>query len=453
MARLWHDALRRPGGDLPFLALCVATALSMFRAVDEPGFSVHVGGTDVSVVPTDIALAVLGVFCIARLLGRRTLPQPARSITAAGLAFCAWLLISSALNGFTTLVGAVKLLEYAILGLGAVLFLQRRSTFWSFVALLVALAALADLYALKGFVQHPGARQNSFTGAHDLAALCSMSLVLAFAALFTRQHRLGKLPLAAGIVGAVGVILGAALASLLGVYLAAVAVVALAAARRVVTLRALLATGAILAVVTAGSLSLRSSELGFLNAWFGSTQKAKPGQYAASWSQRLIYVYIGGRVFEANPVLGTGWYGELPPKEWARFLPDAKRKFPDQPREVLPEAGSESDSAADVRPGAVRARARGRHPLPRARGAHRPHGGTGRAALAARRRGRGGRVPARRLDGLDDRGHRGRGAVRRDPDHRALLAHDRPRRPLAVAHAARAGRRNEQPAPAVAAPA
>jgi O-Antigen ligase len=336
MARLWHDALRRPAGDLPFLALCVATALSMFRAVDEPGFSVHVGGTDVSVVPTDIALAVLGVFCIARLLGRRRLPQPARSISAAALAFCAWLLISSALNGFTTLVGAVKLLEYAILGLGAVLFLQRRSTFWSFVALLVALAALADLYALKGFVQHPGVRQDSFTGAHDLAALASISLVLALAALFARQHRLGKLPLIAGIVGTVGVILGAALASLLGVYLAAAAVVGLAAGRRMLTLRALLATGAILAVVTGGSLSLRSNDLGFLNAWFGSTQEAKPGQYAASWSQRLIYVYIGGRVFAANPVLGTGWYGELPPKEWARFLPDAKRRFPDQPPRYFP---------------------------------------------------------------------------------------------------------------------
>jgi hypothetical protein len=337
MARLWHDALRRPGADLPFLVLCVAVTLAMFRAADEPSVVVHAGGTDISIVPTDIAIAVLGVCCLARLLGSRSLPRPARSISAAAGAFCAWLLLSSALNGFTTLVGAVKLLEYAILGLGAVLFLQRRSTFWSFVALLVALAAVADLYALKGFAQHPGARQDSFTGAHDLAALCSMSLVLTFAALFTREHRLGRLPLVAAIVGSVGVILGAALATLLGVFLAAGAVIALAAARRAVTVRALLATLALVAVVTAGSLSLRSHELGFLNAWFGSNQKsAQPGQYAASWSQRLIFVYIGGKVFAANPVVGTGWYGELPPKEWARFLPAAKRRFPDQPPNYFP---------------------------------------------------------------------------------------------------------------------
>jgi O-antigen ligase/polysaccharide polymerase Wzy-like membrane protein len=329
-------AIGRPTRELPFYVLCAAVAGSMFRSVDEPSVGIHVGGTNVAVVPTDLAIAVLAVFCIGALLGRRSLPQPARSITAAAVAFGAWLLVSSALNGFTTLVGGVKVLEYGVLALGAILFVRRRAQLWQFVWLIVLLAAVADLWAIRGFFEHPGARQSSFTGAHDLAALCSMALIVTFAALFSRRHRLGRLPLAAGIVGVVGVVLGAALASLLGLYLGALAVVLLAAFRRALTPRPVVVTAVLLAVCTAGSLSLRQGELGFLNEWFGSTQNAAPGQYAASWSQRLVFTYIDGRVFEANPVVGTGWYGELPPKEWARFLPDAKRKFPDQPANYFP---------------------------------------------------------------------------------------------------------------------
>src|SRR6185436_16049832 len=101
MGRPWHDAMRRPAGDLPFLALCLATVLSMFRAVDEPDVTVHAGGTGISIVPTDVALLILGCFCVARLLGRRSLPRPARSIVIAAAAFGGWLMLSSALNGFT----------------------------------------------------------------------------------------------------------------------------------------------------------------------------------------------------------------------------------------------------------------------------------------------------------------------------------------------------------------
>jgi hypothetical protein len=87
--------------------------------------------------------------------------------------------------------------------------------------------------------------------------------------------------------------------------------------------------------VTAGTLTIRSGELGFLQAWFGKPE-SRPGQYAASWSQRLIYTYIGGRIFLAHPVLGVGWYPDLPPKEFARFLPAARARFSDQPPSYFP---------------------------------------------------------------------------------------------------------------------
>ena len=82
---------------------------------------------------------------------------------------------------------------------------------------------------------------------------------------------------------------------------------------------------------------IRAGDLGFLQAWFGKPE-TRPGQYAASWSQRLIYAYIGGRVFVAHPVLGTGWWGELPPKEFAQYVPAARHRFADQPPNYFPPA-------------------------------------------------------------------------------------------------------------------
>ena len=86
-------------------------------------------------------------------------------------------------------------------------------------------------------------------------------------------------------------------------------------------------------------LELRSDNLSFLRAWFGTHDQSQPaGAEHGSWSQRLIFAYMGGRIFLANPVVGTGWYPELPPKEYARFLPDAHRRYPLQPADLFPPA-------------------------------------------------------------------------------------------------------------------
>ena len=335
MPPLSANELWRPARDLPFLALCVAFALSMLRSVDQPSISIDVGGTDVSLVPADIALALLGALAVQRLLGRGSLPEPARAITAAAAAFSAWLLVSSLLNGVDALVGAGKLLEYGLLALGSVLFVQRRAQLTLLLIAVVAVTALAAAYALLGFVRAPGERQGAFLGSHDLAALGTMALSIGLAALYAPRGRVPWLPLVAGIAGAVAVTLAAALAGLLGLYLAIVAIVGLAAARRVVTRRALAITVATAAAVTVGAVALRSSagDLGFVKE---NTAEVPGAENAASWSHRLVYAYIGGRVFLDNPILGTGWHGELPPEEFARYLPDARRRFPEQPETYFP---------------------------------------------------------------------------------------------------------------------
>jgi hypothetical protein len=331
----------RPGRDIPFFVLCAAVALTAFRSIDQPAVDIGVAGTDVTFVPTDMALVLLGILCAGRLLGRGALPRPSRAVALAASAFAGWLLLSSLANGAGAVVGAGKLLEYGVVALGAVLFVQRRAQFFVLLAVVVLVTGAAVLWALPSWLDAPGDRQQSFMGEHDFAAVGALALCVGLARLYVRRGPV-LMPLAAGVLGALAVTLGAALASLLGLYLAVVALAAVAAVRGRLTLRAVGASVAVAAVVTAGALALRSGDLGFLDKWFGDdsaeTAAAEPGRYAGSWSQRLIYAYIGGRVFLANTVLGTGWHGELPPEEWARFLPDARERFADQPPHYFPRA-------------------------------------------------------------------------------------------------------------------
>jgi len=209
---------------------------------------------------------------------------------------------------------------------------------------LVAFTVVAVGYGLLAFFdapfvesRFPGRRQPSFLGEHDLAALSTMTLAVALAALFAPRHRLGRLPLVAGIAGGIGVVLGAAVAGLLGLYLAVGAILAVGAARKAATKRAVVITLAVTAAITIGVLSLRSGDLGAFLRSVGIGEK-REGTFgnAASWNERLIDAYIGGRIFLDNPVVGTGWHGELPPEEFVRFLDDARARFPDQPATYFP---------------------------------------------------------------------------------------------------------------------
>ena len=337
----WRSAV-----DLPLMVLATATVLSLIRSIDQPSFTIEIAGSEIDFVLADAALAVLAGFCLQRLLGRGSLPRPARALAISAAAFSAWLFLSSAANGADAVVAAAKLLEYGVLALGFVLFVRRRLQLWLLVGVLVAFTVVAVTYGLLAFFdapfvesRFPGRRQPSFLGEHDLAALATMMLAVAVAALFTPHHRLGRLPLVAGVAGAIGVVLGAAVAGLLGLYLAVGAIVAVAIVRGQATKRAVAVTLAVTAAITIGVLSLRSGDLGaFLRSvGIGERQEDTFGN-AASWNERLIDAYIGGRVFLDNPILGTGWHGELPPEEYARFIHDARARFPDQPATYFPSA-------------------------------------------------------------------------------------------------------------------
>jgi len=316
-----------PVRDVSFSIFLVAVVLSLLRARDLPSFALGLGEADLSVGPVDVALGATAVLAAWRMRTRRSLPSPGLVLAAAAFAL---LVFATAIpNGADALTSAGRLAELFALTLGGAILLDSRERLSAFLTLIVGFCVVAVTWGAAGFVTGGGGRQGSFMGEHDLAALGTLSLSVGLAGLYARSGRRLRVAIAIG-AGSFAIALGASLASLLGLYLTAGVLLALALARRALRRGALLVTLGVVIAVTGATLTLRSGELGFIQEWFGP-EPEQPGQYAASWSQRLIFAYVGGRVFLDRPVLGTGWHGELPPEDYARYLPDARARFPDQP--------------------------------------------------------------------------------------------------------------------------
>jgi O-Antigen ligase len=326
---LWPQ-LRSPR----FALFLLAVALTLVRARDLPAVDVGFGSTSAAVTPADLVLGALAVAAVLSLLRNGT-PRAAWPTILAAAAFIALLLGTAAANGAYAFVSGVKLTELAALALAAIAFLRSRAQLEALADLLIIFGIAADIYAAVEFVANGGGRQPSFLGEHDFAALATLPVLYGLCLLY--EGSAAKRAWTAIVVGSIGCVLGAALASLVGFYLGSALLMVVRAARRRLTLQQAVATLAVVAVVTAGTLTIRAGSLGFLQSWFGKPP-SRPGQYASSWSQRLIYVYVGGRMFLAHPILGTGWWSDVPPSEWARYLPDARRHFSDQPPRYFPPA-------------------------------------------------------------------------------------------------------------------
>jgi hypothetical protein len=318
----------------PRFALLIATlAFCLVRARDQPGLDLSLGSTTATIVPADVlllALACTAVWTIAQ----DGFPPGSRAAIASAAVFCLLVLGTGLANGSAAFVAGAKLTELAALGLGAAVLVRTREQLESILDVLILFVLAADVVGAVRFVTH-GGRQASFLGEHDFAALATLPLLYGLIRVFAGGSR-GRTAVAI-VAGGLGCILGAALASLLGLYLGLAALLLVAWRRGWWNWTHAALVVAVVGVVTAGTLTIRAGDLGFLQAWFGKPE-SRPGQYAASWSQRLIYAYVGGRVFLAHPLLGTGWYGELPPKTFVAYLPAARRRFTDQPPRYFPPA-------------------------------------------------------------------------------------------------------------------
>ena len=316
-----------------FALLLATLVFCLVRARDQPSFDVAIGSTTASIVPADVLLVVLALVALWTLTRSSTTFRIGLA-PAAAAAFCLLILATGAVNGATAFVSGAKVVELVALGLGVVALVRTADQFEAIVDVLILFTAAADLVGLFEFMRS-GGRQPSFLGEHDFAAIATLPLIYGLARVLVGQR--GTRTALAIILGTLGCILGAALASLLGLYLGAAALLAVAAAGRRLNLSRVAVVTGVVAVVTAGTLVIRAGDLGFLQSWFGKPA-TRPGQYASSWSQRLIYAYVGEKVFTAHPLLGTGWYGELPPREFTAYLPAARARFPDQPANYFPPA-------------------------------------------------------------------------------------------------------------------
>jgi hypothetical protein len=329
---LWSQ-LRSPR----FALLLVTLALSLIRANDQPGVDIGFGGTTATVVPGDLALAALALVALVELARHRP-PRVTWLALGSAVVLCLLIVVTGATNGATALVSGTKVTELAALGLGTFALVHRKEQLEAIVDVLLLYTLVADGIGLVKFVTGGGGRQASFLGEHDFAALATLLLVYGLTLVLARRR--GRRAALAIVAGSIGCVLGAALASLLGLYLGAAVLIGVAALRRHLDLRTFAVTAAVLVAVTGGTLEIRSGSLGFLQSWFGKPEST-PGQYASSWSQRLIFAYVGGRIFIDHPILGTGWWGDLPPSEYARYLPDARRRFSDQPAGYFPKPDGE----------------------------------------------------------------------------------------------------------------
>ena len=320
--------------------------------------------------------------------------------------------------------------SYAVLALGAVLFVRGERALALASRSLVASARSRTLWAIVRLRQRPAAtgrrRSSASTTSRRSGRWRSSSGSRAFARATGAAAAAGVAGIVAGAVG-VDPRRGAReparpLPRRRGalVALARVRGVSCAARRRS-------SLGAVASRSPPARSRSAAASSGFSNS--GSARRRDgPAQYAASWSQRLIFAYIGGRVFLDNPVLGTGWYGELPPKEYARYLPDARERFPDQPPHYFPpEDGTSSRSRRTTRCCTSSASSAALlfarcSPSLTVRTAAAP-AGAGREAPPSELR-----VPRRRLARGAARRARRRGALRRVADHRDLLADARARR-------------------------
>ena len=240
-------------------------------------------------------------------------------------------------------VTALKLLEYALMAPAAALIVRRRRdlellfasvTVWTVAALVFGL--LQFFGAIEDFsVGHmrAGGREPSFLGPHDFAALSSMALALALAAV-----ALGPLLAPGAALGRRGRGRRRGRARALGRGRRSARARARRARRRprrAAPQRPLRSPaprdspGSSPRCSSARSL-MRSSDvsqfLKFLGIRPGASQASLGG---SSYSQRTVLAYFGLRIAAHRPVFGVGWQESAYEDAYRPYLAAARRRFPD----------------------------------------------------------------------------------------------------------------------------
>jgi len=339
-------AFRRASAGAWVLAL--AFPILLVHINFQPGWNQTLGSTHVHIVLSD--LAVLACLVASVATAAREGLGPLRGGVPAWIAigaFVAWVCAATVypLRGSDSYpwhdhaVTTGKYVEYALLAPAAVLLLRRWDDLMLFVLVAVASSVAASSLAVVQFFGWriaggwpAGFRQPSFLGHHDFAALSGVALAVALAAVALPGWRFDRrIASAAGVAGAVGLLLSGSLAGAIGLLAAGVvaAVVARGSGRR---------AAAILAVslaVFGGVVLFRGGDVkSFLH--YAGIGKKQEQLGVESYVQRTMLVYYGWRVFLDHPVVGAGWQATNDPAVYGPLLPRLHRRFPNTPEQGFP---------------------------------------------------------------------------------------------------------------------
>jgi hypothetical protein len=337
-------ALRTPLGARRAAVAAAALPFLFLHAEYQPSLSIPFGAATVDVRLSDLAVAAVVAAAIAdgRARGWEVL-RAGRWVWIAASALALWVLVGAfygplVLDDYPfaeNLVTAAKFVEYALLAPAAALLVRTREDLRVFGVMLVAWSALATavgLLQLAGLdlfgASDPG-RQRSFLGHHDFAALSGATLLLALAA-FVLENRALRLALAAG---AVGLVLAAPLAGVLGLVLGVGALLVLARRLHPYPTRHALAAVALVVLVAVGTLAMRSDTLTDFLRFLSSDEDTT---HIESYSQRTLLLYIGGRIFLDHPLIGVGLRGSEEPAAFEPYLEDARNRFPTAAESAFP---------------------------------------------------------------------------------------------------------------------
>jgi O-antigen ligase len=351
---LGEVAQRRAG--IALLALAVP---ALFLHLEyQASADVTLGGLSLTIALADVAVAAIVAAAVAGGFANGfDRLRPGLPLWLAAAAFLALIVASVLLAAVrfagyeagASLVSAAKFVEYALLAPAVVLLVRTRLDLLVLLAAVAAWSAVASAVGVLQFLgladefegRRPGQREPSWLGVHDFAAFSGAALALALVAiaLGTAAGRERAVAAVAGASGALGLVLAAALDAIGAMLLSAAMLAGLAAVLGVLTVRRAALLTAVVAVVTAGALALRGNDLDQFLRFLGVRPASEePATEVQTHAHRFVLLYIGGRIFLDQPLLGVGWQGSAQEFAFGPYVADARARFPDQPERAFPAA-------------------------------------------------------------------------------------------------------------------
>ena len=332
------------------LVLAAAIPILFIHLRYQPKFHIAAGSTTIGVELSDFAVLAVVIAGLVAGVRRGFAPlRRGRALWLSAALYFVWVGIdiliplgAAGYPGAKHTVTAAKFLEYALLAPAVVLILRAHAelrlvflvvTAWSALASVVG---AAQFFGANIFVSGAtGGRQLSFLGFHDFASLSAAALMLGAATIALPRLELDKrVGWVAAVSGALGVVLSAAIAAVVGILAAAGALLVVTLVRREVDTRRLGAAGVVVALAVIGAVGMRGTDLG---RYVGFTEKHKQTG-VQTYAHRTVLAYIGYRIWRDHPVAGVGWEASGDPSRFLPYVPAARRKYPNEPDLAFPTA-------------------------------------------------------------------------------------------------------------------